>query len=168
MRSTISIILRSLGWRATWSSNDLVSTPRSMQALRTGSGITCRDIVSVTLERARPIFDEAEFESFGIVGNFLDARQFVQAGGFGGMVATFTRNNVIGVFARKVPDQQRLEHALFADGIGEFAKVSEGFARLIGIRADFVRRNHAADRRAAETGQRFDVMRVMPHLESDG
>ena len=92
----------------------------------------------------------------------------MQAGGFGGVIAALAGNNVIGVFARDEADQQRFEDTFFADRIGKFAKIAERFARLVGIRADFIRRNHAADRRAAETGQRFDIMRVMPHLESDG
>ena len=117
---------------------------------------------------ALKIFDEAEFESFGIVRDFFDAREFVQASGFGSVVAALTGNNVVGVFARNEAHEQRFEDAFFADGIGKLAQIAESLARLFGIRADLVRRNHAANGRAAETGQRFDIMRVMPHLESDG
>src|SRR5277367_2841632 len=48
---------------------------------------------------ALKIFDQRQLESFSIVGNFLDARKFVQACGFGSMKAAFTGNDVIGVLA---------------------------------------------------------------------
>ena len=117
---------------------------------------------------ALEVFDQREFESFGVVRDFLDAGQFVQAGGLRGVVAALAGDDVVGVLARHVAHQQRLEHALFADGIGQLADVADILARLIRVRPNLVDRDHAPDGRAAEAGQRLDVMRVMPHLESDG
>ncbi len=117
---------------------------------------------------ALEIFDERELEGFGVVGDFLDAGQLVQAGGLRGVVAALAGNDVIGVFARHVAHQQRLEHALFANGIGQLGDVADEFARLIRIGPNLLDRDHAPDGRAAVAGQRLDIMRVMPHLESDG
>ncbi len=117
---------------------------------------------------ALEILDQRKFERFRIVGDFLDAGKLVQARGFRSMIAALTGNNVVGIFARDVANQQRLQHALLANRIGKFANIADKFARLIGIRANLIDRDHAADGRAAETRQRLYVMRVMPHLESDG
>ena len=101
---------------------------------------------------ALKIFDQREFERFGVVGDFLDARQFVQARGHRGVIAALAGDDVVGVLVRHVADEQRLEHALLLDRIGEFANVADGLARLIGVGADLVDRDHAPDRCAAEAG----------------
>ncbi len=76
----------------------------------------------------------------------------MQSCGARGVIAALTGNDVIGVFARDEADEQRLEDALFADGVGEFADIADRLARLIGIGANFLDGNHAADRRAAVAG----------------
>ena len=117
---------------------------------------------------ALEILDQRQLERFRIVGNLLDAGKLMQARGFRSMIATLTGNNVVGIFARDVAHQQRLQHALLADRIGKFANIADEFARLIGIRTNLIDRDHAANGRATETRQSLDVVGVMPHLESDG
>ena len=66
---------------------------------------------------ALEIFNQAQFEGFSVVRNFLDARQFAQTRLLSGMEAAFAGDDVVGVFTRNVANEQRLEHALLADGI---------------------------------------------------
>ena len=49
----------------------------------------------------------------------------------------------------------------------KLAQIAQRLAGLVRIRPNLIHGNHAAHRRAAETGQRLDVMRVMPHLQCD-
>ena len=117
---------------------------------------------------ALQIFDQREFQRFGVVGDFLDARNFAQSRGARGVVAALAGNDVVAIVARHEAHEQRFQHALFFDGFGEFAQIAQEFAGLIGVGPDLVDRNHAADGGAAETGQLFYVVRVMPHLQRDG
>src|SRR5579863_9158613 len=101
---------------------------------------------------ALQILDQRQFERFRVVGNLLDAGQLVQAGNLRGVVATLAGDDVVGILARDVANEQRLEHALLADGVGQFAHVADILSRLVGIGPNLVDRDHAPHGRAAETG----------------
>jgi hypothetical protein len=117
---------------------------------------------------ALQVFDKSEFQRFGVVGDFFDAGDFPQACGARGVVAALAGNDVVAIVARHEAHQQRFEHALFLDGVGEFAQISQHLAGLIGVGPDFIDRNHAAHGGAAKTSELFYVVRVMPHLQRDG
>ncbi len=84
------------------------------------------------------------------------------------MIATLARNDVVLVVARNVAHQQRLKHSLLLYRLNQLAQIAQHLARLIGIWANLIERNHPADCRAAKRRQLLDVVRVMPHLESGG
>src|ERR1700735_561138 len=117
---------------------------------------------------ALEIFDEPDLQRFSIIGDFFDARKLMQSGGFRSVIPPLAGNDVVRVFARDEPHKKRLEHALFAYRIGELPQIAQRLSRLVRIRPNLVERNHPPDGRATEAGQRLYVVRVMPHLESDG
>src|SRR5580704_17571220 len=117
---------------------------------------------------ALQVFDEREFQRFSVVGDFFDAGNFAQSRGARGVIAALAGNDVVAIVARQKAHQQRFQHALFLYGFGEFAQVAQEFPRLVGVGPDLIDRNHAADGRAAEIGDLFYVVRVMPHLQRDG
>jgi hypothetical protein len=100
---------------------------------------------------ALDVFDERNFQRFGIIGHFFDARNFAEACGTRSVVAAFARDDVVAVFAGDETHQERLEDTLFADGLGEFAEVTEGLARLVGVGTNLFDRDHPADGGAAIT-----------------
>jgi len=65
------------------------------------------------------------------------------------VVAPLPGNYVVAVLARHKAHQQWLQHAFLAYGLGEFAQVPDGFARLVRVRTNLVDRNHPAHRRSA-------------------
>jgi len=64
---------------------------------------------------ALKVFDEREFERFGVVRDFFDAGQLAKARGLRSVIAPLAGDDVIHVLARDVANEQRLEHALLAD-----------------------------------------------------
>ena len=93
----------------------------------------------------------------------------MQARGARGVIAALAGDNVVGVFARDVANQQRFEHALFADGIGKLADIADVSCGAGRDSGESCRWGSCGPMDAPLiTGQRLDVVRVMPHLESDG
>ena len=76
---------------------------------------------------ALQVFDQREFQRFGVVGDFFDARNFAQSRGARSVVAALAGNDVVAIVARHEAHQQRLQHALFLDGVGEFAQIAQTF-----------------------------------------
>ncbi len=113
---------------------------------------------------ALQIFDQREFQRFGVVRDFLDARNFAQSRRARSVVAPLAGNNVVAIVARHEAHEQRLQHALLFDGFREFAQIAQEFPGLIGVGPDFVDRNHAADGRAAESWR--VVLRSARHAAS--
>ena len=146
-------------YRAKGKAKPDLSNPAAMIAFRK----ECRAYAEHWLKVQRE-----EFKRLGVVGDFLNARQLVQPSSLRSMETAFAGDDVVGIFARDVAHQERFEHTLLADRIRQLADVADVLPRLIGVRPDLANRNHAPDRSSAETRQRFDVVRVMPHLESDG
>ena len=117
---------------------------------------------------ALDVFDQRQLEGFRVVGDLFDAGHLAQPRRAGSVVAALAGDDVIALFARDIADEQRLQHTLLADRLRQFAQISQRFARLVRVRANFFDRNHPADRRPAVGCQRFNVVRVMPHLQRDG
>src|SRR5438477_388223 len=114
------------------------------------------------------ILDQPDFERLRVVGGLFDARHFAQPRSARRMITPLAGDDMKAVLARDVAHQQRLQYALFANRLREFAQVPKRLARLVGIRANLFHANHAPDRRTAIACQRFYIMRVMPHLQRDG
>src|SRR5713101_4966548 len=117
---------------------------------------------------ALEVFNEGQLKGFGVVSDLFDAGQLAKADGPGCVIATLAGDDVVTLLPRHEAHQQRLQYSLFFDRVAQFAQVAEGLPRLIGVRPNLIYRDHAAHCRAAVTGQRFDVVRVMPHLQCDG
>src|SRR3989442_1091002 len=117
---------------------------------------------------ALDIFDQGELEGFGVIGDLFDTGELAESGGASGMIAALPGNDVVALLARDIAHQQRLEHALLFDRLGELMQIAERLAGLIRVGANLLRWNHPPDCGATVTGQRLDVMRVMPHLQRDG
>src|SRR5260370_3527897 len=110
------------------------------------------------------ILDQSDFKRFRVVGGLFGARHFAQSRGARRVVAALARDDMEAVFARDVAHQQRLQHALLLNRLGELSQVTQRFAWLVGVWADLVHANHAPDRRAAVPVHPFPIIPIIPHL----
>src|SRR5260370_8799496 len=117
---------------------------------------------------ALDIFDQGELEGFGVIGDLFDTGELAESGGASGMIAALPRNDVIALLARDIAHQQRLEHALLFNRLGQLMQIAERLAGLIRVRANLLRWNHPPDCGATVTGHVIDGMRARPQLPRDG
>ena len=105
---------------------------------------------------ALQVFDQGEFEDGAVVGDAEDDRDFRQTEKLGRAPAAFAGDEF--QMVALVADDERLDDALFLDGIGEFA---EGFGRKIFARLE---------RAGADAVERhaLDVLAVVHHRSENG
>ncbi len=114
------------------------------------------------------VFDQRQLEGLRVVNSLFDAGELAKSRGAGSVIAALSGNDVVALLARDEADEQRFQHALFFDRLGEFVQIAKSFSRLVRVGTNLLRRNHPSDSGTAIAGQRLDVMRVMPHLQRDG